>query len=113
MVQEKYRYKADCKEITGAGLSSKYEKATREMIIRGAMWCDSNPAKVKQLNFTESSKLFGFIMSENEVSKELENYICDGIEPTGAMFHLAMKHIGYINKNGWNKYCDSLIEKKK
>lgn len=96
------------REISGFG--GGYEKACRDMVIKGIKFLDKNSANPI---FSTYENIFGIIKEDNEDAKKLTNaMLAASSDCTGAMMQVCVNHVLYINKNGWDKYVEEMKDVK-
>ena len=100
-----YKHTKDMGQISGFG--GNYEDVCQQMLHNGVLFLGRrSAADVKVL---ESPQIFGVVQLEGDDAQALEDAVMDGIEDaTGAMHHSVMSRLAWINKNGWDAYCDEL-----
>lgn len=105
-----YRHTEDMGEISGFG--GGYEKVCQDMLENGCLWLEQNPQN-KDLNAKGLEGVYGIFIPESADAKALEKAVMNGIDDcTGAMHHAVMSRLFYIAKNGWDKYCEELRNRK-
>ena len=93
------------KEISGFG--GGYEQACRDMVVAGVKWLREHPNADLKARRVEG--VYPDIMCASKDFEEFQNALaaaCEGA--TGAMVCATTKHVFYIHKNGWEKYCEKM-----
>ena len=106
----KYQYTDDMKEISGFG--GGYEATCRAMVVAGLEHLDQHPAEDPQ--FHGYKGVYGVITEDNAAAKALSDVVVKASngDCTGAMRQAAISHVLWIRKNGWNRYCAEMTERK-
>lgn len=108
-----YRHTPDMGEISGFG--GGYEACCQDMLEAGVKWLDDNHHDDLELKATTYKNVYGIFNSESDEAKALDKVVIDASkgECTGAMHQAVMSRLFFIAKNGWDKYCAELRERKK
>ncbi len=100
-----YKHTEDMGEISGFGGS--YEADCQQMLHNGVTFL-SNKEGVDFKIFTIKN-VYGICDIRGDDAKDIEAAVMDGIDDaTGAMHQAVMSRLHYINKHGWEKYCEEL-----
>ncbi len=108
-----YEWTEEMGEISGFGEDlPSYENACRAMVIAGAHYLDQHPIFKPLL--AEFRGVMGLVEAENEAGERLVNHMLQTVQdefgesPTGAMVHVAVRHVAYIEEHGWDKYVKKM-----
>lgn len=116
----KYKWDEAWGEISGfkkAGRDMEaYEWCCRLMFIKGLEWLDANPdAKPKQHGY---KNVYGLSFNTNKDAEELEKHIIWASEllesggPSGAQCQAVMGHLGFVAREGFEKWKQEMLSKK-
>ena len=104
MAKTVYRHTDDMGEISGFGGS--YEEGCQKMLEAGVKWLAEHDADIQVL---ENPSIYGIIKEGTSDTEELSKAAVAATDDcTGAMHHAVMSRLAYIDKNGWQKYCEEL-----
>lgn len=103
-----FKHTPDMGEISGFGDS--YEAACQQMLHNGVAFLQAKAGEQGiDVKVLELENVYGIVKLEGEDAEALEAAVMGGIEDaTGAMHHAVMSRLAWINKNGWDKYCEEL-----
>jgi len=93
------------KTIDISGFGGSYEAACQKMLINGLKWLNEHPDfdfKVYESN----PNIVGIMTGKGNDAKELDNVVCEGIEPSGAMHHVVISHLAYIHENSYDGWIN-------
>lgn len=89
------------KTLDISGFGGAYEDACQTMLTSGLEWLADHYEPCK-LQYTAYKDVFGLLTAENDFSKEFDQAVCAGVEPTGAMHHAVVGHVLYILRSGYD-----------
>ena len=106
-----YRHTPDMGEISGFG--GGYEECCQDMLEAGVNHIMTQKLGGEDIALRGFEGVFGLVFPDNKPTEELNNIIRDAAkgEGTGAMTHTVMLRLGFIAKNGWDKYCEELRQR--
>jgi hypothetical protein len=111
--ETRYRHTPDMGEISGFG--GGYEALCQDMLEAGAKWIVATQAKrTVHLKGHSYEGVTGIMVPDSDDAKALEKAMMAADKDkaaTGAMHHVVMSRLFYIEANGWEKYCERLRER--
>lgn len=100
-----YKHTNDMGEISGFG--GGYEAVCQQMLHNGVQFLSEQESV--DFKVFESPNIYGIVDLKGDDAQALENAVMGGIDDaTGAMHHAVMTRLAYINKHGWENYCEEL-----
>lgn len=94
------------KTIDISGMGGGYETACQKMLIRGLKWLKEHP-HFDFKAYRQYQNVYGVVDSTTQDAKELDKYICEGVDPSGAMHQAVINHLAYIHVNGYDRWLES------
>lgn len=88
------------KTIDISGFGGPYEAGCQKMLINGLKFLKEHP-NFDWSAYKEYRGVFGLTIAEGSEAKELDDAICQGVEPSGAMHSAVISHLAYIHKHGY------------
>lgn len=107
-----YRHTPEMGEISGFG--GGYEQCCQDMLEAGVVWLNQHPER-EELRFKGYEGVFGWMKPVSDSAKQLEQavLVASRREATGAQFHAVIERLLYISQNGWQSYCDALVQRQR
>jgi hypothetical protein len=84
-----------------SGLGGYYERCCRAAVAAGAKWCAENPQ-------TFDPEAVERAIREAPITTDDGRKVKLDDELTSAQFGVAMHHVRYIAKQGWDEYCTQM-----
>lgn len=106
----KYVFTAEMGEISGFG--GGYEQTCRNMLAAGLEWLDAHPKAAPK--FMGFKGIYGVLADDNDDGKALSAAVVAGADGdcTGAMHQAVISHCMFIRKNGWERYCADISQRR-
>jgi len=82
-----------------SGMGGSYEDGCQLMLLRGLKYLKEHPDFDFSV-YKSFRNVYGICEGEGDRAKELDEVICKGVEPSGAMHQAVISHLAYIHKNG-------------
>jgi len=86
-----------------SGFGGSYEMGCQKMLLNGMRFLGDNP-RFDWEGYKSYKGVYGLCIAENEDAKRLDEAICVGVEPSGAMHHAVVSHLIYIHKYGYDNW---------
>lgn len=87
------------KTIDISGMGGSYEAGCQLMLRRGLDYLKEHPDFDFKV-YKSYRNLYGICQGEGEQARELDEVICKGVEPSGAMHQAVISHLAYIHEHG-------------
>jgi len=91
------------KTISISGFGGSYEAGCQKMLINGLKFLNEHP-NFDWSAYKEYRGVFGLTIAESSEAKELDDAVCQDVEPSGAMHSAVISHLAYINKHGYDAW---------
>ena len=91
------------KTIDISGFGGSYEAGCQKMLINGLKFLNEHP-NFDWGAYKEYRGIFGLTIAESSEAKELDDAVCQDVEPSGAMHSAVISHLAYINKHGYDAW---------
>ena len=98
------------KTINISGFPAGYEAACQKMLRNGLRWLALHP----DFDFTtyhEYKGVYGLIVGDNDLAKDLDKAVIGDLDATGAMHHAVIRHLGYIHKHGYDSWIQEIQQR--
>ncbi|GAH53382.1 unnamed protein product [marine sediment metagenome] len=89
------------KTVDISGLGGSYEAGCQKMLINGLKFLNGHP-NFDWSAYKEYRGVFGLTIAEGCEAKELDDAVCQDVEPSGAMHSAVINHLAYINKHNYD-----------
>lgn len=97
------------KTIDISGFGGSYEAGCQLMLLRGLKYLKEHPDFDFSV-YKSFRNVYGICEGEGDKAKELDEVICKGVEPSGAMHQAVISHLAYIHKHGHDAW---IVESKR
>jgi hypothetical protein len=87
-----------------SGFGGRYEAACQVMLQRGLEWITKHPDFNIGKAYRQFKGVTGICISDEELSKDLDKYICSELDPSGAMHHAVIFHLARIQEIGYDRW---------
>jgi len=91
------------KTIDISGFGGGYEAGCQKMLINGLKFLNEHP-NFDWSAYKEYRGVFGLTIAESSEAKELDDAVCQDVEPSGAMHSAVISHLAHINKHGYDAW---------
>jgi hypothetical protein len=91
------------KTIDISGMGGSYEAGCQLMLLRGLKYLKEHPDFDFSV-YKSFHNVYGICDGEGDKAKELDEVICKGVEPSGAMHQAVISHLAYIHKYGYDAW---------
>jgi len=89
------------KTIDISGFGGGYEAGCQKMLLNGLKFLNEHP-NFDWNAYKEYRGVFGLTIAESSEAKELDDAVCQDVEPSGAMHSAVISHLAHINKHGYD-----------
>lgn len=89
------------KTIDISGFGGSYEAGCQKMLLQGLKFLNDRP-DFNWEGYKEYNNIYGVCTAETEEAKALDEAVCAGVEPSGAMHQAVINHLAYIHKHGYD-----------
>jgi len=89
------------KTIDISGFGGSYEAGCQKMLINGLKFLNEHP-NFDWSAYKEYRGVFGLTIAESCEAKDLDDAVCQDVEPSGAMHSAVISHLAYINRHGYD-----------
>ncbi len=89
------------KTIDISGFGGGYEAGCQKMLLNGLKFLNEHP-NFDWSAYKEYRGVIGVTIAESCEAKKLDEAVCQGVEPSGAMHSAVISHLAYINKHGYD-----------
>ena len=89
------------KTVDISGFGGSYEAGCQKMLLNGLKFLNEHP-NFDWSAYKEYRGVFGLTIAESCEAKELDDAVCQDVEPSGAMHSAVISHLAYINKHGYD-----------
>jgi len=91
------------KTLDISGLGGSYEAGCQKMLLNGLKFLNEHP-NFDWSAYKEYRGVFGLTIAESSEAKELDDAVCQDVEPSGAMHSAVISHLAYINKHSYDAW---------
>jgi len=91
------------KTIDISGFGGSYEAGCQKMLLNGLKFLNEHP-NFDWSAYKEYRGVFGLTIAESSEAKELDDAVCQDVEPSGAMHSAVISHLAHINKHGYDAW---------
>ena len=91
------------KTIDISGFGGSYEAACQKMLLNGLRWLNKHP-DFDFKHYKAYKNVTGLCIGEGSDTKSLDDAICEGVDPSGAMHHAVISHLAYIHQNSYDSW---------
>ena len=91
------------KTVDISGFGGGYEAGCQKMLINGLKFLNEHP-NFDWSAYKQYRGVFGLTIAESSEAKELDDAVCQDVEPSGAMHSAVISHLAHINKHGYDAW---------
>jgi len=89
------------KTVDISGFGGGYEAGCQRMLLNGLQYLHEHPNFDFRV-YSSNPQVFGLCIGEGVDAESLDEAVCEGTEPSGAMHHAVISHLAYIHKHGYD-----------
>lgn len=93
------------KSINISGMGGGYEAACQKMLFQGLRYLKDKP-NFDWTGYATYRGVYGLCTAENADAKGLDEAICEGVDPSGAMHQAVISHLAYIHQHGHEAWLE-------
>lgn len=91
------------KTIDISGFGGSYEAGCQKMLLQGLRFLDNYP-NFDWSGYYSYKNIYGICEATSDEAKALDDAICQGVEPSGAMHQAVVSHLTYIHKHSYKTW---------
>lgn len=91
------------KTVDISGFGGSYEAGCQKMLLQGLEFLNNHP-NFNWEGYKQYKNIYGLCTAKTDEAKALDEAVCTGVEPSGAMHQAVINHLAYIHKHGYDNW---------